>query len=342
MRTILPHLRSCLAQGQTAVMATIVESSGSAPRGSGARMLLCADGRRFGTIGGGELEGMCIARAGELLAGGPEHALLRFDLTAGQAAAAGMICGGAVQVLLQRLEPVAATMEFFQALAEKSAKRTSPILLTLMPPNLAPRLLIHVAGGRAEAGVPPALLDEFLRRAGTTRLPFTLRADGTILHAEPLIHPLRIHLAGAGHVALATARLAAFLGFEVVVMDDRPEFANRERFPEASEVRVIASFDHCLDGLHADEYVVIVTRGHLHDREVLAQALRTDAGYIGMIGSRRKRDALYASLRREGFADPDLSRVHCPIGLPLGGESPEEIALSILAEIQQFRYGGAA
>jgi len=105
---------------------------------------------------------------------------------------------------------------------------------------------------------------------------------------EPLVHPGRVHLAGAGHVALATARIAAFVGFEVVVMDDRQEFANSERYPEASRVRVLDSFTDCIKDLGPDDYVIIVTRGHIHDREVLAQALRTDAGYIGMIGSSRK------------------------------------------------------
>ena len=319
-------------------MGTIVESSGSAPRSSGARMLLCRDGRFFGTIGGGELEGICIARARELLADGPDHALLRFDLTASQAAAAGMICGGAVQVLLQRLEPTEETMKFFQSLMEAFAEGASPVLLTLMHKDLPPRLMMHVPGARSGPDLPPGLAGELLGRIGRTNQPFTL-IDGEIrLHCEPLIRPVRLYLVGAGHVALATAHLAGFLGFEVIVMDDRPEFANRERFPEAHEVRDISSFDQCLAGLQDGDYVVIVTRGHLHDQEVLAQALRTGAGYIGMIGSRRKRDALYAALRREGFADPDFLRVHCPIGLPIGGESPEEIALSIVAEMQQFRY----
>lgn len=338
MRKLFKDLNTCLAQGQTVVMGTIVESFGSAPRSSGARMLLCRDGRFFGSIGGGELEGICIARARELLAQGPDHALLRFDLTASQAAAAGMICGGAVQVLLQRLEPAEETVKFFQSLTEAFAGGASPVLLTLMPQDLAPRLLLYVPGGRSGPDLPSEFVSELLSRLGGTNQPFTLVGGQSRLHCEPLVRPVRLYLAGAGHVALATAHLAGFLGFEVVVMDDRPEFASRERFPEAREVRVIGSFDQCLAGLQAGDYVVIVTRGHLHDREVLAQALRSGAGYIGMIGSRRKRDALYAALRREGFADPDFLRVHCPIGLPIGGESPEEIAFSIVAEMQQFRY----
>lgn len=341
MRTIIHYLCACLEQGQAAVMATIVDSSGSTPRSSGSRMLYCRDGRLFGTIGGGELEGQSITRARELLDSGPDHAVLCFDLTAGQAAAAGMICGGAVKVLLQRLEPVPETVEFFHSLAEAFGQGRAPVLLTVMPHNLPPRLQMHVAGGSSLPNIPPEILSEVLHRIGKTGLPFSLATDDVKVHVESMPRPLSLHLAGAGHVALATAHLAGFLGYEIIVLDDRPEFANGERFPGAREVKVISSFDQCLGRLEANDYVVIVTRGHLHDQEVLAQALRTEAGYIGMIGSRRKRDAIYAALRQQGFTERDLSRVHSPIGLPIGGESPEEIALSIMAEIQQFRYNRA-
>jgi xanthine dehydrogenase accessory factor len=122
-------------------------------------------------------------------------------------------------------------------------------------------------------------------------------------------------------------------------MDDREEFANRERYLMAKEVRVLESFTDCIKGLGRDDYVVIVTRGHLHDRDVLAQALRTQAGYIGMIGSRAKRASVYESLMREGFTEKDLVRVHNPIGLPIGADTPEEIAVSIVAQLIQVRAG---
>ena len=341
MKTMIHQLCAFLDQVQAVVLGTIVDSSGSAPRSAGTRMLYCRDGRLFGTIGGGELEGRCIARARELLNDGPGHELLRFDLTADQAADAGMICGGAVQILLQRLEPEAETVDFFQSLAEAFVQGRSPALLTMMSPNLPPRMLMHIPGSPFLPDLPPEFLNDVPRLVGKTGQPATLVSDGMILHIDTIAPSLRLHLAGAGHVALATAHLAGFLGFEVIVLDDRPEFANRERFPNVGEVKVIPSFEQCLGRLAAGDYVVIVTRGHLHDQEVLAQALRTGAGYIGMIGSRRKRDAIYEALRRQGFSDHDFSRVHSPIGLPIGGESPAEIALSIMAEIQQFRYGKA-
>jgi xanthine dehydrogenase accessory factor len=126
-----------------------------------------------------------------------------------------------------------------------------------------------------------------------------------------------------------------------VVLDDRPEFASSERFPRAEQIKVIPSFPQAFEGLEIDRdgYVVIVTRGHLHDKTVLEQALKTDAGYIGMIGSRRKRDLIYRELLTKGFSQAELGRVHAPIGLAIGAETPEEIAVSIVAELIQVRAG---
>jgi len=129
------------------------------------------------------------------------------------------------------------------------------------------------------------------------------------------------------------------VGFRVVVVDDRAEFANAERFPDAGNVRVIDDFNHVLKDfdIDADSYIIIVTREHLYDRVVLEQALKTDAGYIGMIASRRKRNAIYQALLASDVKEEELARVHSPIGLDIGGETPEEIAVSIVAELIQER-----
>jgi xanthine dehydrogenase accessory factor len=159
---------------------------------------------------------------------------------------------------------------------------------------------------------------------------------------EPVLPADTVFLFGAGHVAQPTARLAAFVGFRVRVVDDRAEFANAERFPEAEEVRVATDFDSALKGFAIDRsaFIVIVTRGHLHDKTVLMQALRTEAAYIGMIGSRRKRDHIFNASLKQDFTEADLKRVHSPIGLDIGAETPEEIALSIVAELVHARAQG--
>jgi xanthine dehydrogenase accessory factor len=144
---------------------------------------------------------------------------------------------------------------------------------------------------------------------------------------------------GAGHVSQPTAHIAALTGFRVVVMDDRAEFSNAKRFPDASEVHVIDDFQRAFEDCHIDNdsFIVIFTRNHMYDHVVLEQALKTDAGYIGMIASRRKRDSIYEALRTQGITEEDLTRVHSPIGLKIGGETPEEIAVSIVAELIQER-----
>jgi xanthine dehydrogenase accessory factor len=134
------------------------------------------------------------------------------------------------------------------------------------------------------------------------------------------------------------AYLASYVDFKVVLVDDREEFASPKKVPEADQIHVIGFQDassHLL--LDEDSYVVIVTRGHAHDKTVLAQALRTNAGYIGMIGSRRKIKLIFESLLTEGFTREDLQRVHAPIGLPIGGETPQEIGMSIVAQMVELR-----
>ncbi len=336
MRHILDPLIQALKQGQPVVLGAIVRSEGSAPRASGARILILADGGLSGSVGGGALEGACQAKAQELFRNSSSFAELHFNLNAAAAADAGMLCGGFVTVLLQRVEPD--QLAVFQQMHDDALRGLQPMLLTALPQNgLPPRLMYFGPGNN---NLPAGLREEILRKA--RRAPFLIQHAGEEIFVEPLVRPVTVHLVGAGHVALATAHLSSFSGFEVVVMDDRAEFASAARYPEAREVRVLETFARCLHDLGPEDYVIIVTRGHLHDREVLAQALRTGAGYIGMIGSRRKRDAIYEALLHEGFSEADLGRVHCPIGLAIGADTPEEIGLSIVAELVQVRAGLSA
>lgn len=334
MRHILEELVRVLECDETAILAGITRSSGSAPRSSGAHMLIRQDGRLTGSVGGGALEGRCQQKAAEMLANGEESHELTFELNALSAADAGMICGGAVTVLLQRVTPAQSTI--FTPLLAAYKQGLQTMLITVLPQEGHPPRLLALTEDDGDS-VPPLLRKELLRKP--RRLSFLMEFEGQDLFVEPLARPGTVHLVGAGHVALATAVCADFSGFEVVVKDDRADFANAERYPQAKEVSVLDSFDNCLGELGPDDYVVIVTRGHLHDRDVLAQALRTEAGYIGMIGSSRKRDGVYRSLLAGGYTEEELQRVHCPIGLAIGADTPEEIAVSIVAEMIRNRAG---
>lgn len=144
---------------------------------------------------------------------------------------------------------------------------------------------------------------------------------------------------GGGHVAKALEPVLRHIDFETIIVDDRADYANSERFPEAEQTVVCSDFEHCFDDIEVDEdtYLIIVTRGHRGDLTVLRQALRKPFAYLGMIGSRRKNDLLFDQLREEGFTEEQLRQVHAPIGLEIGSETPEEIGISIAAEIIQVR-----
>lgn len=150
-----------------------------------------------------------------------------------------------------------------------------------------------------------------------------------------------VFILGAGHIGLALEKQLALLGIPAVVMDDRAQFANSDRFVHAKEIKVLDDFYHVFEGYEVtrDSYVVIVTRGHKWDLEALFQALATDAGYIGMIGSRKKIAGCYEILRERGVSEACIKRVDAPIGLPIPCETPEEIAVSIAAKILCVKYG---
>jgi xanthine dehydrogenase accessory factor len=325
-------------------LATIVSRQGSTPRTAGTRMIVTAEDRPIGTIGGGLLEARVLQKAQDVLASGLPS-LVPFDLTHSDVAAMDMICGGRLDVLLEVVEPGSPAAAVVASWSGAGAFPDPSLFMTLIRMRGdSLEAVTHglVRQGRlvsGDLGLEPETFAAAMRDCvKLTRLQ-TVPLGKSLLLVDPVLPAETVFLLGAGHVAQPTARLAKIVGFRVCIVDDRPEFANAERFPEADDIRVVKNFDVALKGLHIDRrgYVVIVTRGHLHDRTVLMQALRTEAGYVGMIGSRRKRDHLFNSLMKEGIAENDLKRVHAPIGLDIGGESCEEIAVSIVAELVQVR-----
>lgn len=205
---------------------------------------------------------------------------------------------------------------------------------------------VHIGLGIVEeTGFDAGSLDGSCRDEGLLRSlcgaePALAAFNRTRCFVQPAGLPARVFLFGGGHVAQPLAMLCQMTGFRTVVVDDRSEFADAERFPQ-SEIVVPASFEGCFSKLDVGPYdfLVIVTRGHAFDKVVLAQALRTQARYIGMIGSRRKQDAIYKALADEGVVPEKLTRVRSPIGLAIGARTPEEIAVSIAAELIAVRSG---
>jgi xanthine dehydrogenase accessory factor len=330
-----------LGAGSPVVLASIVSMEGSIPRGSGTKMVVGADGTSYGTVGGSLLEATVIADSAAVLTE-KRSRFVDFDLTGSDAASEDMICGGKTVLLLDYIPASGANRELFEQMNEFVSKGSSFYFLTgFTEPDdsieIAGHCLLFHNGRTIGDSILPesdvsALREELHNISSTTIL--------SVSDKKLIIDPIRkiktLYCFGAGHVALPTAHIASMVGFKVTVIDDRDEFANADRFPDADEIRVIDDFGKAMEGLEidSDSFIIILTRGHKFDRVVLEQALKTDAGYIGMISSRNKRDSVYKALIDEGVATvEDLERVHSPIGLAIGGETPEEIAVSIVAEM---------
>lgn len=255
-REVFAAVSDALERGEPAALVTVVSTTGSTPQRVGAKMLVFADGRIVGTIGGGCYENDAFWKAREAIASRRPQ-LVHYELSDDFAQETGLICGGRMDVYIEPIEP-------------------SPDL----------------------------------------------------------------YIIGAGHVGFHLARLATEVGFLVHVVDDREKFANAERFPGAAEIVVedIAAWI-ARTNLPPHAYAVIVTRGHTNDLEALRGLAPRELRYLGLIGSRAKVARIYEALREEAIPPELLSRVHAPIGLDIGAVTPQEIAVSILAELIAVKHG---
>ncbi len=209
-----------------------------------------------------------------------------------------------------------------------------------------------IGGGCVEAEVWAAA-KEVMQLEAPRKMVFNLNNEasydnglicgGTLeVFVEPILPQPMLYLFGGGHVSMAVARAASAAGFGVAVVDDRESFANKERFPMAQEI--YTSYEDAFEKIHpnASTYMVIVTRGHKEDMRVLAWAVRTEARYLGMIGSKRKVLSVYKALENDGYKPEEFERVYAPMGLEIGALSPEEIAVSITAELVTVRRNALA
>ncbi|MDZ7760486.1 MAG: XdhC family protein [Desulfovermiculus sp.] len=340
MRNLLEFIYSELASGRPVVSAVIVTSSGSTPRSTGSRMAVSVDGRCQGSVGGGPGEAMAQRKA-QTVHQTWHSTLLSLDLSGKEAADAGMICGGKQEILLEYIPADHKNAELFSRLLTAwDAGQASSLCTVFIQKSQETIILDRTLDSASLAdSVPAPLREEARRSAHTSRLPTIAHQDACTLLVEPIRPPGTVFIAGAGHVGQTTADLAAYVGFRTIIIDDRADFLIPERFPRAGRLHHAPGFEACFQQLDmpADSFIVIVTRGHVHDKNVLTQALQTRAEYIGMIGSKKKRKAIYEALRQQGVAQSALDQVHCPIGLSIGADTPEEIAVSIVAELIQER-----
>lgn len=339
------HISRELARGRTVAVAVVIRRHGSGPREPGAKMTIDSDGRVWGTVGGGELEHRVMERARYVLrTGRPER--VEFEMRNEDAAAAGMMCGGWVEVLVDRLRPDDPHVNHLivGADAALASRQSFVLVISLSGEGLSLHAIWDlVVGGRSvmATSYPTDLSAAWATPPMTDGLPECRTSDGGSVYLEWVLPPEVVYIFGAGHIGVELVPLCRRAGFRTVVLDDRTDYADAVRLPDAHEIVVLDSFIGCMDGLPIDDrsFIVIVTRGHLHDREVLEQALRTGARYVGMIGSARKKSTLFTALAASGFTPDELDQVRCPIGLTIGAETPAEIALCIAAELVAVRRG---
>lgn len=326
------------------VLASITSQMGSAPRTAGARMIIDIDGQIYGTIGGGLLEARVMQAASEVL-NSKQSIFMFFNLKAQDISDVDMICGGSAMVLLDPILPSPENVKVFEAW-HKAANTCSAAFLTVVESE-GHNYTVKGHGVLSRDGsffgnydLNPMELPTILQTAKSSKNTQVLKIDDRkSIVVDPINAPKTLYCFGGGHVAKPTVHIAAMVGFEVVVIDDREEFANMTRFPEAKAV-IVSPFNSAFTKIDIDDnsYIVIFTRGHLHDLSVLELSLKTKARYIGMIGSKTKRDRIYQSLlQNKVAAKSDIERVYSPIGVEIDAQTPEEIAVSIVAELIKVR-----
>ena len=318
MRKLTHKMIKSIEDGNNVVLCTILASSGSSPRGAGARMAVFADGSTMGTVGGGRVELLAAEEAREVLKTGKTR-VRAFCLAPDQVSSIGMICGGNVTIYYQLLTaddiPVLHRMEDALCTSENSW-----MYLRIRAGIVEDFRIVSAA----EAVVEPEL---FTSRA-------VYQKGEPLVYTEPLVRAGRVYLFGGGHVGQALVPVLENIDFRVTVLDNREALANKETFPQADEV-IFTDFSNIYDKvtLTPDDYVVIMTPGHQADYEVLEQVLRCKTRYVGCIGSRHKIARTQQLLRDAGISEEMIHSVHSPIGLAIGAETPAEIAISIAAEM---------
>jgi xanthine dehydrogenase accessory factor len=310
MREVLGELKQWTREGEDVALATVVETWGSSPRPLGSKMLVTASGKMAGSVSNGCIEGAVFDEAQKVLKSGKPK-IAAFGVTDDVAFEVGLACGGHIEVFIQPLGAVHRK------------------LIEMLDRDEPATLRTNLESGVAELtrGAPAG--SELARREGD-------------VFVEPFRRPAHLVIIGAIHIAIPLHRLARLMGYRVTVIDARAKFASKERFPDADEV-MVAWPDEAMAKIPVDNstYVVILTHDPKFDLPALRSVLRKPAGYIGAIGSRKTNQNRFDALRREGFTEEELSRVHGPIGLDLGSRGAEETALGILAEVTAVRFGGS-
>jgi xanthine dehydrogenase accessory factor len=353
MRELLAELTRALEQGRDCVYCSVVETRGSTPQKAGAAMLVYRDGGQSGTLGGGCVEAEVRQRALRVLSAPGEAApeVLTFNLDDNYGWDDGLICGGRMTILADPLRSSGDRgaqgrdyFRHFRKLVEDGVGCTEAVVVAGAPDlPVGSRFLFDPAGqqtARLAEGPAPEGVFQHLQPLQQRPRPYLTQGIAYL----PIRPRITLFIVGGGHVGQAVAHLAAEVDFDIWVLDDRAAYASRERFPAAQRL-LVGDIGRTLTQLVPEEITpatccLIVTRGHSHDEEALAHLAGSRAGYVGMIGSRRKIRLIFQDLMARGVPEEVLARVHAPLGLAIGSQTVPEIAISIVAELIAWRNLG--
>jgi xanthine dehydrogenase accessory factor len=352
MRELLTELVRALDEGRPCVFCSVVETRGSTPQKAGAAMLVFADGRQAGTLGGGCVEAEVKRNALQTLAGAADARpeVFTFNLDDNYGWDDGLICGGRMSILAAPVPSSAGHREAgryyrrLHSIAASGTGATEAVIAAAEPLGVpVGHRYLFDAHGRlidqlGDGHVPGIVAQQLIP---LDQRPRAWQRSGVAY--VPLLPRITLLIVGGGHVGQAVAHLAADVDFDIWVVDDRAAYASRERFPSAQRVIVGdigAELQRLLPEVGPSTYALIITRGHAHDEEALYHLARSDAGYVGMIGSKRKIKLIYEDLMARDIASSLLDRVHAPLGFAIGSQTVPEIAVSIVAELIACRNLG--
>ena len=351
MKEVFEEAANQLNEKHPLVIATVVRTKGSTPQKPGAKLLVRNDGSGVGTLGGGCVEGDIWYAAKQLMKNRDSAETIGYELNEEIAAQDGLVCGGTMFFLVDPIYEKGQEALFLneinsaylggEPVALASLVKTAPDI----DAKLAGKLLIR-SDGSVEGTLGADNLNSEAIKYGIELMAYGnnkyVRSEtGAEYFVEGYTTPPRIVLCGGGHVSRAIYTFAVNLGFNLTVIDDREEFANNKRFPLADVVVAESSAEGFRSvEINKNTFIVIATRGHRYDHVSLEAALNTSASYIGLLGSKRKTILIYEELLSKGVSIDRIKDVRAPIGLDINARTPEEIAISIMAEILMIRNGG--
>ena len=364
MKELFQEIIHELESGETVALATIIKRKGSVPREVGAKMLVHRGGTISGTVGGGCGEAE-VWRSALNVIDTKRPTIVQVDLTEEIAMESQGVCGGIFDVFVQpwhnSLPPGQPGMRDLASEINGSLEGERAVVLASIiaaggawRPCIGQHMLVHENSETLGTLMLPDAqeglgfqLNESAQKAIAAGKPHIEKISGSAnawaeIFIEPFVPDPVLLIAGAGHIAAPLASLAHLMNFSVSVTDDRASFASRERFPTAKQL-LVGDIESTLKNypITPRTHIVLVTRAHAHDVQGLRTIIDSPAAYIGMIGSQRRVWAVFKLLHEEGVPAEKLARVRAPIGLDLGGSTPEEIALCIMAEIIKLRHGGS-